>query len=242
MHVHFILTAGDLNPCYRRAIRSARVHGLPIVLWHAGERPDLTGLEVEPRQIEIPPWLSSKKQAHIFDVLGYKIGAEHGGMVLGLDTISLRPALDLLGDSDVVVSTDWPEQDQIAFPNRYNNNFIARPNSMGAQILYVESVRRVMNEPEEWGYTGPILLTDFVKRGRVQAAPYPALCGWAPGYIWRFYLGLERPHPETRVIHLCRTAYIDLEEGRYDEWGEKYPYYAGVAKRRTNLNADLFAI
>lgn len=243
MQVNFILTSGPLTPEYCRAIRSAKVHGAPIVLWHCGPRPDVTGLDVHLAPIAIPDWLHPQNQCHIYDVLAYHIAYVHGGMVLGIDTISVRPAWDLLGDADVVLSRDWPatrvgdvegNAANLAYP--YNNNFIAKQGSDGALALFTEAKRRIINDPEIWGTTGPWMLSQFVDGKRIIGAPFPALCGWAPGYVWRFYLGLETPGPDVRVIHLCSSAYRALYERRYDDWARENPAYAGLVARRTDAN------
>lgn len=242
MNVHFILTSGPLIPTYRRAIRSAKVHGLPIILWHVEDAPDVSGLDIECRPLHPTICFKGKQQAHLFDSLGYWVGMTNGGIILGLDTISIRSAVDLLGKRDVVVSTDWPKEDRNTWQDCYNNNFLCKNGAPSVIDLYSESVRRIIQEKETWGYTGPQLLTAFVKRGDIHAAPYPTLCGWSPGYIWRFYLGLERPTEDTRVIHLCRSAYHLLDDRKYDEWAAQYPLYAGPVARRTNLNDDILAI
>lgn len=245
---HFILIGGKLTPQYRRAIYTAtHVQGTKVWLWLAGKTKvilrDLKGLgNVRVGAIEIPKWLENEATAHIWDVLAYRIGFEWGGLVLGLDTISLLRADNLITTEDVVLSTDWPAEDHGRFPDCYNNNFLAKKGSPGAHLLYETAMNLVLDAVQKpWGYTGPVMLTKLVKDnpGVIGAAPYPALCGWSPGYIWRFYLGHERPDPNTRVIHLCAQAYRHLYEGNYDAWANQYPDYAGPVERRTSLNADL---
>lgn len=254
--VHFILTGGELTPDYRRAIISARVHEAPIILWHVAPvitscNSFLRDLNVETRHIELPfgsTLLNEKNKAHLYDVLAWLLASKHSGLFIGLDTISIKPAWDLyptprVADfaGDLVVSQDWPDDDPLRGESPYNNNFIAGSNCVCAKALFNHSIRLIRSDEElKWGATGPLLLNEH--RNLFIPAPYPTLCGWSPGYIWRFYLGLERPDPSTRVIHLCKTAYIDLYEGRYDEWARKYPAYAGMVAARTDLNADLLAL
>lgn len=249
MQTNFILTSGALTPQYRRALKSASVHGLPVVLWHCKfPAPDVTGLDVEVRWIHQPEWLRPQNQPHVYDVLAYKIGYEVGGLVLGLDTISVRSAADLFNycrdDCEVIVSTDWADGDSNCGMHNgvrqpYNNNFICRKGSELMLAMSVQAHKNICYAPEVWGYTGPLLLTEFMKDPRMGAAPYPALCGWSPGYVWRFYLGLEAPDPNTRVIHLCRSAYLALYEWRWQEWADANPGYADSVARRTPINAEL---
>jgi hypothetical protein len=241
--VHFILVAGELIPDYERAIRTAKVHGAPILLWYVGNKPKgIKRLGIEALKIEIPDWLAHLEKAHIYDVLAYKIAYEMGGLFLPLDSISLQSAWHLLpSDKEMAFSTDWPAADHERFPHYYNNIFISRMGSQMPLLLFAEATRRVLYEKEEWGFTGPLMLTDFIARysDRVVGTPYNTLCGWSSGYIWRFYLGMERPPPETCVIHLFRQAYRLLAERKYDEWAAVYPAYAGPVKERTDLNDDL---
>lgn len=246
MNIHFILTGGVIGPCEQRAILSAKIHGKQIILWFTGDKPDTGGLDVQVEYIEIPSWLTPEHKAHVFDVLGYQIAYEHGGLILGLDTISVRPVWDLMTTQDVVVSTDWPENDPNVLtsadvlPYRYNNNFLAKKGSDGARALHEEAKRRIIHEEEKWCYVGPLMLADFVSdHGPITAAPFPALCGWAPGYLWRFFLGLETPGPNVRVIHLCRIMYRSLYERRYQDFARDNPYYAGEVERRTDANERL---
>lgn len=247
MNVNFILLGNELRSGDLRALKSAAVHEAEVVLWCCGDRPSVpVDLDVRLEPLISPDWIPKGEQpAHLFDLLAYRIANNCGGLILGLDTISIRPAWDLL-TADVVLSTDWPPEDLGVRKDPYNNNFLARARSLGTAILRSEATWRMLDSDIEkkWGYLGPLMLTDLVKHnpGVITAAPYPALCGWAPGYIWRFFLGLERPSPETRVIHLCRSAYLDLFEGRYEKWAHDNPEFATAVACRTNMNADLLGI
>lgn len=246
--VHFILLGNELTETYRRAIRTAAVHEAPITLWVASvspdiEYPDVSDLgNVECLRWPVPSSYLSKQAAHVYDVLAWRIGMLFGGLVIGLDTISLKPAWDLLGNNELVVSEDWPKEDHANWPNCYNNNFLCKSKSGIMGTVYRKSLEEFVHD-KQWGATGPLLLTQMVRDypEQIGVAQYPTLCGWSPGYIWRFYLGLERPHPNTRIIHLCQTAYRLLIERRYDEWAAQYPDYADPVRRRTNLNDDILA-
>ena len=225
--VHFILTAGDLTPQYKRAIRSAVVHEAPINLWYTGEKPDTEGLplartlKLEPPELDLHP-------AHVWDVAAFLIASEHGGLVMGLDTISIRPAFDLLGGYDLVASRDFSEEEMAGgiTSSPYTMTFIAKPGSDLVRAMYHESLRRAQEEPEVWAFTGPDVLRDFIDNhpDRAAGVPYPALCGWNSRYVWRFYFGFETPHPNTRVIHLFSQG--DVKPcfwGDYDRFIEEQP-------------------
>lgn len=228
--VHFILTAGELRPQYRRGLESAAIHGAPVILWHTGQAPEV---EVETRPLAIPSWLAGEHPAHIADPLLLQLLYEHGGMFLGLDTISIRPALDLL-TKELAVSLDVPWADYVGSERHIDHPFsmhlIGEQGSYLIGELYDEACHRVKTwapSQKRWGYTGPALLTSYVLSNldRVDIPPFPTLCGWEGSFIWRYYLGLEQPSPETRVIHLFSSAYPELFAGDIDGWLRRHPEF-----------------
>lgn len=241
--VHFILTGGELTPRYRRAIVSAGIHMAPITLWYAGSRPDTRGLDIEVRPIALPTISENGLHpAHLWDVLAFKVGCEEGGLVLGLDTISVRPALDLLGDYDLVCSRDFSEAEMASgiTISPYTMTFVACQGSEIVREMYEEAQRRALEDSEVWGFTGPEVLRTFAERypDRVVGAPYPALCGWNSRYIWRFYMGLERPHENTRIIHLFSQGEPELWAGDYASFIAKH---SDLIQQRSPLNDALLA-
>jgi hypothetical protein len=229
MNVHFILTKGPLHPQYRRAIESAEVHGRPITLWHCDGLPDINMLtnyeQVTCRKLFLPDWLKNQQGCVIYDYLAYKIGYEEGGLLLGLDTLSVRPAFDLLSDDcEVVLSRDVPDCNWTC-EHPFNNIFLCHEGSRAARLMMNTAETIIRTGIRSWGTTGPAMLTQFVREyPTVRGAPFPALCGWEGSTIWKFYLGLEKPSPDTRVIHLFSSAYPELFwRGRVDEFRERYP-------------------
>ncbi len=231
--VHFILTAGELRPQYVRGLESAVVHGAPVILWHTGEPPEApAGVELRP--LEIPPEIADEHPAHIADPLLLAVLYEHGGMFLGMDTISLAPALDLL-TRELCVSLDVPWDDyaggERGIDHPFSMHLIAQQGSPLVRELLDEAIHRMTHwapSQKTWGYTGPALLTDVVlaNRDRVDVPPFPTLCGFEGSYIWKWYLGVERPPSEARVLHLFASAYPELFAGRADEWLERHPDFA----------------
>lgn len=244
MSVHFILTAGDLTPQYRRAIRSATVHAAPITLWYTGERPDVTDLPLA-RTLKLQAAeLEGLHPAHVWDVLAFLVASKHGGLVLGLDTISVRPALGLLGEFDLVASRDFSEEEMAGgiTASPYTMTFIAKQGSDLVEAMFKESLRRAREEPEVWAFTGPDVLRDFIDAhpSRASGVPYPALCGWNSRYIWRFYYGYDEPHPNTRVIHLFSQGDVKpLFWGDFKQFESEHP---GLANGRLPTNDALFAL
>jgi hypothetical protein len=209
--VHFFLTWGELRWQYRRALETAKVHGAPIILWYLGPEPDVPE-GVEPLRLVVPPGLQDAHPATLYDICALKKLFEHGGMALGLDSISVRPAFDLLGNAEVMVGSDVPLQIIRGYVSElgqvvsdpFNNHIIARAGSHVLWEMYEAALARAKDT--RWGATGPLLMTEFVHRGDVAVAPFPTLCGWEGSYIWRFYDG-EEPGPDVRVIHLFSSAY-----------------------------------
>lgn len=235
--VHFILTAGELRPQYVRGLSSAAVHGAPVVLWHVSDFDrELVPEDVEVQALELPRWLEDEHPAHIADPLLLQVLYEHGGMFLGLDTISLAPAFDLL-TRELCVSLDVPWQDfveqQRPIDHPFSMHLLAEQGSPLVHDLYVEARRRVETWSEKpWGYTGPAILTDLVlsNRERVDVPPFPTLCGFEGSFVWKWYLGLERVPAEARVLHLFSSAYPELFAGRADLWLEQHPDFGWTRK------------
>ncbi len=235
MVTHFILTKGELIPQYKRAIRSAQVHGGHIILWHSGYEPDLTGVDAEPRKFNIPAWLQNSPGYEIFDWVVYDLAYRHGGLFLQLDTYSLRPAGDLLGDKEIVVSRDVPN-DNWTCKHPWNNIFVCQADSKILYDMRAAAKTRIKAGGTVLGDTGPALLTDFVWHNpdKMAGAPFPALCGWEGSYIWQFYCGMEKPKDSVRVIHLFSTAYPELfYDGDIEAWLTTHPDFSWVRQFTT---------
>jgi hypothetical protein len=232
--IHFILTAGQLVPRYREGLESARVHGADIILWHVErERPEVEIEGVEVRRLKRPSWLEGEHPSHQADPLLLGVLYDYGGLFLGLDTLSLRPALDLL-TRELCVSLDVPWADYVGSEREIDHPFsmhlLAQPESPLVGELYDEAKKRITTWPpsqKTWGYTGPAILTDVVMRNldRVDIPPFPTLCGFEGSYIWKWYLGLEQPPPETRVLHLFSSAYPELWAGDNEAWLDRHPAF-----------------
>lgn len=221
MRTHFILTAGELTWQFRRALETARVHSWEPLLWHVGPEPD--DAPVETRPIAVPAWLLDSPGEQwlspqiVYDCLALEILQEHGGMTLGLDTISVRDATDLLGDHGLVMSSDWPaNRPTWDCSHPFNNHLLAQPEATVVTEMLLKCRQLVAAREPIWGATGPRMLTEFWQHPDVGVAPFPALCGWEGSDIWKFYRRYEEPGPNVRVIHLYRTAY--LTDYEHFEW------------------------
>lgn len=247
MNVHFILTKGQLHPQYKRAIESAAVHRRPITLWHYDELPDINSLknynQVTCRKFFLPDWLKGQLGCVIYDYMAYKIGYEEGGLLLGLDTLSVRNAFDLFDEhpgSDIILSRDLPDDQTCQHP--FNNIFLCKGGSSIMKDVMDKAQYRIMGGDMAWGDTGPALLTQYVGLyyPKVTGCSFPALCGWEGRTIWKFYLGFEKPDPKTRVIHLFSSAYPELFwRGDVRAFVQRYPWIQAPSQF---VNPNIYAL
>lgn len=215
--VHFIQIGTDWCWQYQRALVTAEVHDAPIILWTDNMPLEALPpmLPVQFRPLEVDDWLYEHpiRLANVKDLFAYRILHEHGGIYLDLDTISLRPAWDLL--TDLTVSTEFPPGDEAG--RRYNTAVML--GRRGAPVLKtLAGAAEVMLRAgvSTWGAIGPHLVSDWPYRGEIEGAPYRALNGWSYHSIGDYYANPRDPGPEVRVIHLYSSDH--LEEFEADRW------------------------
>ncbi len=214
--VHFIQIGADWCSQFNRALITAQVHDAPIILWTDNMPVDMPPLfPVEFRPLEVDDWLRVHpiRLANVKDLFAYRILHEHGGIYLDLDTISLRPAWDLL--TDLTVSTEFPKGDEAG--RRYNTAVML--GRKGAPVLHaLAGAAEVMLRAgvETWGAIGPHLVSDWPYDGEIMGAPYRALNGWSYHSIGDYYANPRDPGEEVRVIHLYSSDHREQFEG--DTW------------------------
>ncbi len=214
--VHFIQIGADWCWQYNRALVTAQVHDAPIILWTDNMPLELPPLmPVEFRPLDIPDWMRELDvpTVAIKDVYAYRVLHEHGGIFLDLDTISLRPAWDLL--TDLTVSTEFPKDDEAG--RRYNTAVML--GRRGAPVLKaIAGAAEVMLRAglATWGALGPHLVSDWPYEGEIFGAPYRALNGWSYHTIGDYYDNPRDPGEEVRVIHLYSSDH--REQFLEDTW------------------------
>lgn len=226
MHVHFIYLGGEFLWQHWRAIETAKVHAVPIVVWCAsrptGEHWDRIRADVRAVPLELPMELrdhpiklANVKDLYVWSLLWWGANAESVGLYLDLDTISLQPAWDLL-TRDVCVSSEHEPGFELGHP--YNSAVVLAHGGAPVLLELRDRAQIILDSGESrWGKCGPHLLTDVVA-ARPEAfdiAPFGALNGWRDDTIHRYYEG-EAPPLNARVVHLFSSSRPELF--RADRW------------------------
>lgn len=237
---HFVLTDTVFYYPYYLAVVSA-VHAQqfqPVNIWHTvplqgrylrALRERYPQVRFRPVAVADFPALRGRpahwRAAHTKDYLTWKILADHGGLVLDLDMISLSEVTSLLGDRQVLLGLDF---DNVHYcPNPYNSACVAaEANSWLARLLEREAWRLLQQRPEDfpWGATGPHLASEIARQHPAAVATPPfRTCGavstnegdilWTPGQI----------APEARTIHLFHKS----NEGHFNDMAPEFVYRNG---------------
>lgn len=218
--VHFIwLGGGEWFPQYTRAVKTARRHDAPIIIWTDEPVPTIPDVEVRPLLFHPLYRGHPIGLANVKDYYAYGILRQHGGIYLDLDTISLRPAWDLLpAGKDLLISTEYPEND----PHENRNNSAVMIAREGAPVLHGledEAFKMLQEGVSIWGAIGPHLVSRYASSrlaAVIEQAPYRALNGWSYHSIGDYYNRPRDPGEPVRVIHLYSSDNLDSFLG--DTW------------------------
>lgn len=226
--VHFIYLGGPWLWQHWRAVDTARRRIAPMtemlpIIWSV-DRDLAHGFHphhVDVRPIRVPDWLLEHpiQLANVKDYYAYGILREHGGMYLDFDTITLRPAWDLLPEGKgLLVSTEYPETDD--HPVRNNSAvMIARQDAPVLFGLEDAALATLKAGEATWGAIGPTLVSRYAESwlgAAIEQAPYRALNGWSYHSIQDYYDNPRDPGEEVRVIHLYSSSYRTQFEN--DHW------------------------
>ncbi|HEY1309300.1 MAG TPA: glycosyltransferase [Vicinamibacterales bacterium] len=213
--VHFIHLGGALVWQNLRAVVTAHVHGGPICWWGVDPR-EVPG-NVEYEHIRLPRWQRDHpvQLANVKDFYAYSILHEHGGIYLDMDTISLRPAWDLL-TADVCPATDFPDTDT----SHPRHNTFALLGRKGAPVLreLAGAAEDLLREGcSDWGALGPSLISAFIEADPApfSPSPYLSLSGWSYHTIDDYYREPRDPGEPCRVIHLYSSDHPEWLEDRW---------------------------
>ena len=137
----------------------------------------------------------------IFDYLIWKIVYKYGGMIMGLDSITLRPHFDLLEDDRELMAPKMPD-------NYSMHGVIVRKGSKVAKLV-INDALRVLNSRMVFG--GDAGIKPFERRcienlDRISVAPL-GLCPIIRGPL---FMNDFRLNPDVRTIALGVGAYMSF--------------------------------
>ena len=223
MNLNFMWLGGTFPYPYQLAVESAsrtqKVDG--ISLWHletpAGEYFDAIKDKVELHPLEkmnFPAVQGTQgeweRMAALKDYYAYRLLYFVGGIVMDLDTLSVKDVTGLLGDQDLIVADDCPPE-QWPIPYPYNASImIGRQGSPRTkELMDVAAVLFQWSPSVKWGAAGPVLISKMAQKypDKIHAAPFGVLGGFGGGQAVRLYLdGGELPE-NCHIVHCFAYAW-----------------------------------
>lgn len=219
--LHFVSTGPKFPYTYYIGIMTAlRSQDAPVVLWTTEIPEDQRYFELLEGKVDIRkfdklpefPALVGKsdheKRVGIFDYCIWKIMSEYGGVVMGLDSITLGDIVGLLPDDvEMMVARDAKD-----VPTSYAMHAaICRQGSHIVQQIYSSSQDALFGDPSKfvWGSAGIIPFLKHVRANlqQVEVAIYGIL-GACNHDGKPFYLlqDTELPHPNARTLPLYASS------------------------------------
>lgn len=218
MIVNFISTTPEFKYMHMISVLSAiaNQNATIVRVWVNKEPTSIYWQKVKPL-VEIHPFdipelaaLHNKSAefvaAHVKDYVTWKIIYTYGGMVLDLDTISVKDSTHWADEmpSKVIVSLDVEDPKSIPFP--YNSSVVisATPMLEISKSLKYFAVN-LMNQEMVWGLSGPILLSILASQNDSIVSPgHTVFCPFGGHEIAKAYEeNSELKLPEnTEIIHL----------------------------------------
>lgn len=113
-------------------------------------------------QAHINAMMSANRLCGAADIMRYEILFNHGGFTIDADSICTRPLEDWLFDSQVCAGME----NEIARPGLIANGYLAaEPQSaLLAELIMALGKRKTVLDDHPWRATGPLLLTETVRR------------------------------------------------------------------------------
>ena len=230
MKLHFLSTGPRFPYAYYLGIVTALKVYEDVKLWIT-EKPDseyFDSLKVEIEEIkDIPdfPALANVddhlKRVCIFDHYIWKIVAEHGGAIMGLDSITIKKWDDLLGDKEMLVpidDEDWKEGDKGSY-SMHGATVIK--GSKIARDIYEDSNSAMYGKEIDghfkafkdgkirWGGAGIIPYLNNIDKNldKVAIADYGLLGGYRhDGSEFYLYQNGELLNPDARTIPMYASS------------------------------------
>ncbi len=207
--VHFIYLGGPFTWQHWRAVETAKAHEADeTTIWCAEPLPGDVEFSypVARRDLNVPDWIKQHpvRLANVKDLYQWKILGKLGGLYLDLDTVSIKPAWDLL-EHDIVVSDEGHDEHRF--------NCAVTLGRAGAGVFYAMEtacLSMLRAGVKRWGSLGPHLLTEAKAAfpDSFDVAAPGVLNGWREGDPAWFN---DWPvKPETCVIHLYSSKWPHL--------------------------------
>lgn len=239
--MHFVSTGNQFPYLYRIGILSAAKCG-EVKLWYI-EKPisghfDQVIRKVPSQRIHASSFPALEKRSihwnrvSLFDWAIWSIVSKFGGSVMGLDSITIRPFHDLLGDKELLVGKDAETVDD----SYCMHGATAQPGSELAAKIHEDSVRTLKGEELKgkhlayqngklrFGGAGiiPFLNNVHENMEKIAIAPFGVLGGYmhdgSPFYIYQKEGRLLNPDARTIPLYATwqREKFENAANGKLD--------------------------
>ncbi len=227
MCVHFVTTGPEFSYIYYLGIMTAiKVYGGKVVLWYTEEPKSkyfnmlkfnkLEKIKMEKVDVPVFPALATKdlpfQRTAIFDYVVWNAAYNYGGMIMGLDSLTLKPHFDLLHpDKEMLAPIDAPGTIYAGM-----HGVIVRKNSPLAKTIIDRSISFLNNTERkfEWGDSGMSSYCYHIPLNldKISFAPFKMVCG---RHLDLFKENSAMPHADTRTIALYGSSIkqgVDIDE------------------------------
>ena len=242
MIAHFASVGQEFFYSQYLAVMSAyRVHNIDkVIVWTTEiplRNPYWKRIEeiAEIRRVDVPyiPGIKRfplvQQRSIMSDWMRWHALYEYGGLYLDLDTLSIRDITELLGDKDVCVGMENPND----YTWLGSHTIIAKPKSEVIKHAwdFMMSYRRSFR----WGMTAPGALADAYKKygaERMRVLPYEVTSAYSPQGMAEWFNEDAVLPEESRVIHFWGSVHRREVENISPSWVRKSRCPYAVAVKR----------
>lgn len=245
--VHFASTGPKFPYAYYIGVMTAlKVYGEKVRLWIT-EKPESKYFDALKGRVrineilakDIPDFpglrnLSDKsKRIAIFDYLIWNIVYKHGGIIMGLGSLTLKSHFDLLEDGKEMTAPRYSETNLWQFTM---HGVIVRQHSKLAKLI-IDDAELALNSPDMEGGGSASGNWLFIARAlqnldKVSIVP-PGLCAHVKTSGSHVFEDDAIQHPDVRTIPLCGGSYLFNRTELDEKWiALSNSYYARVVKGR----------
>lgn len=244
--VHFVSTGPKFPYMYYIGIMTAlKVYGDKVRLWVTEEpqseyfealKGKVTINKIDAKNIPEFPALANKddyfKRVAVFDYLIWDIVYKLGGIIMGLDSMTLKPHFDLLEAGKELMAPRDTEENPKSFAM---HGVIVRKGSELAKLIINDARESLNSSDMKWGDSGirPFVTRSLQNLDKVSVVP-PGLCAGftkvrAPLYVFRDDAELLRADTRTIPLYAFSSLPDSIKiDGRYVADGSSL--YAKLAR------------